>query len=140
MKAFKQYFAPDNPDTTEQQSSSSGKQSKQPVSTSETSPSPVHKRRSAVVSASPSAASVPSSSPLGEKHDLHGLRTDVVVHSLWQDQLRKMYASAYHTWEGAVLKKSRNEWACAPPELRQHPGGFFDMVCKLNVRVGQIIL
>ncbi|KAL2760365.1 hypothetical protein ACRALDRAFT_2095977, partial [Sodiomyces alcalophilus JCM 7366] len=133
MKAFKRYFTPDHADTKTPQSSS-GSGTKQPASAPEATSSPADKKGSAVVSTAPSAASAPSSSPLGEKHDLNDLRTDVVVHSLWQDQLRRMYASAYHTWEGAVLKKARNEWVCAPPELRQYPGGFYDMVCKLNVR------
>ncbi|KAM0278332.1 hypothetical protein ACHAQH_005251 [Verticillium albo-atrum] len=56
-----------------------------------------------------------------------------MVQNLWQDQLRRVYASGFDLEEGAVLKKSRGDYICAPARLETIPNGFFEMVRQLNV-------
>ena len=66
------------------------------------------------------------------------LKADVTVASLYQDQRRNLYVADWNTGEGVVLKRSRNAYICQPPQLREHPGGFFDMASLLNVSVSSI--
>jgi len=68
---------------------------------------------------------------------LHDVKADVMVSHIYQDQLRRMYAQDWNLAEGVVLKKSRNNYVCAPPQLRDFPNGFFDMVSQLNVGVSE---
>jgi hypothetical protein len=63
------------------------------------------------------------------------IKADVTVSCLYQDLLRKLYAQDWNLAEGVVLKKSRNNYVCSPPQLREIPNGFFDMVTQLNVSV-----
>lgn len=56
---------------------------------------------------------------------------------MYQEQLRKGYASAWNLGEGIVLKKGRNDFVCAPPQMQTVPYGFFDMVGQLNVSVSR---
>ncbi|KAM0500258.1 hypothetical protein ACHAQF_006646 [Verticillium nonalfalfae] len=58
-----------------------------------------------------------------------------MVQNLWQDQLRRVYASGFDPEEGAVLKKGRGDYICAPASLETIPNGFFEMVRQLNVSV-----
>lgn len=66
------------------------------------------------------------------------LKADVTVASLYQDQRRNLYVADWNTGEGVVLKRSRNAYVCQPPQLREYPGGFFDMVSLLNVSVSSL--
>ncbi|RNJ57516.1 hypothetical protein D7B24_005864 [Verticillium nonalfalfae] len=63
------------------------------------------------------------------------IRAEIMVQNLWQDQLRRVYASGFDPEEGAVLKKGRGDYICAPASLETIPNGFFEMVRQLNVSV-----
>lgn len=67
------------------------------------------------------------------------LRADVTVASLYQEQRRNLYVADWNTAEGVVLKRSRNTYVCQPPQLREYPDGFFDMISLLNVSVSGAI-
>lgn len=67
------------------------------------------------------------------------LRADVTVASLYQEQRRSLYVADWNMAEGVVLKRSRNAYVCQPPQLREYPDGFFDMVSLLNVSVSGAI-
>ncbi|KAH7361929.1 glycosyl transferase family group 2-domain-containing protein [Plectosphaerella cucumerina] len=60
------------------------------------------------------------------------LRTDVIAEGIWQEQLRRQWAS-YSPFEGIVIKKSRGDFVCAPAIIRNHRDSLFDMVTQLNV-------
>lgn len=63
------------------------------------------------------------------------IRTDVIAEGIWQEQLRRQWASTHSPFEGIVIKKSRGDFVCAPPGIRSHRDGLFDMVSQLNVTV-----
>lgn len=71
----------------------------------------------------------------GQSSVLTDLKADVTAASLYHEQRRKLYVAEWNTAEGVVLKRSRNAYTCQPPELRDCPDGFFDMVSLLNVSV-----
>lgn len=74
----------------------------------------------------------------GQSSVLTDLRADVTAASLYQEQRRNLYVAEWNTAEGVVLKRSRNAYACQPPELREYPDGFLDMVSLLNVSVSNL--
>ena len=63
------------------------------------------------------------------------VKADVMINWLHQQQLEKMWANGGQS-EGVVLKKSRDNYTCCPPELAHYQGDLFDAVRALNVRVG----
>ena len=66
--------------------------------------------------------------------DIKDIKADVMINWLHQQQLEKMWANGGQS-EGVILKKSRDDYTCCPPELAQYTGDFFDAVRALNVRV-----
>ncbi|KAK1490233.1 hypothetical protein CCUS01_14502 [Colletotrichum cuscutae] len=138
MKAFKTYFTPD------QASGQTEAEPSKPTTLQPIAPQPKpqaaerpapYRTHSARTSARQSTVSLALTAGMRDKHasSIIDLRADVTVHSIYQDQLRKMYASAWNLGEGVVLKKGRNDYVCAPPQLSTVPNGFFDMVTQLNV-------
>lgn len=65
------------------------------------------------------------------------LKADVTVSCLYQDLLKKLYAQDWNISEGVVLKKSKDNYVCAPPQMREIPYGFYEMIGKLNVAVSK---
>lgn len=54
---------------------------------------------------------------------------------LYQQQLERQYATGMLPGEGVVLKKTKNDYTCCPPQLRDISRGLYDMSMELNVRV-----
>lgn len=142
MKAFKSYFTPAQA-PGQAANEASKPNALQPTTTGSRmqpseKPAP-YRSHSVKASARQSTVSLALTAGMRDKHasSIHDLRADVTVHSLYQDQLRKMYASAWNLGEGCVLKKGRNDYVCAPPQLSTIPNGFFDMVSQLNVSVSK---
>ncbi|KAF6838080.1 glycosyltransferase family 2 protein [Colletotrichum plurivorum] len=152
MQAFKSYFTPaqapgaelrqlpsptSNPNKQQAQQQQSNTLAA-PSSSSATQPSEKpgpYRSQSTRTSARQSTVSLALTAGMRDKHasSIIDLRADVTVHSIYQDQLRKMYASAWNLGEGVVLKKGRSDFVCAPPQLATVPYGFYDMVRQLNV-------
>ncbi|KAL2881380.1 hypothetical protein SGCOL_003330 [Colletotrichum sp. CLE4] len=138
MKAFKTYFAPDQasgqPAPESSKSNTLQPLAPQPQPQAAQRPAP-YRAQSARTSARQSTVSLALTAGMRDKHasSIIDLRADVTVHSIYQDQLRKMYASAWNLGEGVVLKKGRNDYVYAPPQLSTVPNGFFDMATQLNV-------
>lgn len=61
-----------------------------------------------------------------------------MIQNLWQDQLRRVYASGYDGEEGVVLKKARDDYICSPVSLTEVNDGFFESIRQLNVSVSFI--
>lgn len=91
---------------------------------------------------SPGAWSRPSSIyPTGDfrnsQHEnLNEIKCDVMVNWLYQQQAERLWTSGGID-EGVVLKKSRGEYTCCPPDIVDEPYGFFKAVESLNVRVSR---
>ena len=62
------------------------------------------------------------------------IKCDVMVNWLHQQQLENMWTGSGPS-EGVVLKKSRDNFTCCPPELEDTRTDFFDAVRALNVKV-----
>ena len=62
------------------------------------------------------------------------IKGDVMVNFLHHQQQERMWANGGQS-EGVVLKKSRDNYICCPPELSHYQGDFYDAVRALNVRV-----
>ena len=84
------------------------------------------KRESAITEA-------PGRPPIKE-HNINNVKFDVMLMYLRQQQLEKRWASGNST-EGVVLRRSRNDYICQPPELLRQVNGFYDEVKKLNFKV-----
>ena len=69
--------------------------------------------------------------------EIREVKTDVMVNWLHQQQLEKMWVNGGQS-EGVVLKRSRDIYACCPPELAHYQGDFYDAVRALNVKVGSL--
>lgn len=65
------------------------------------------------------------------------LRHDALANYLHQQQQERMWIAAVESTadQGAIVKKSRDEYACYPDYLSQIPNGFFHAITMLNVRV-----
>lgn len=134
MKAFKSYFAPAKQKDTALQNVKGEKSEKKKTKHGQahSDSSSVGDRRTS--SLAPSGLGPQhSTNTLSRYSNCGDLRADVTVHSLWQDQLRRLYATSLSPWEGAILKKGRNDFVCAPADIRNVRNGLFDLVCQLNV-------
>lgn len=69
--------------------------------------------------------------------DINQMKTEIMCIYLHQQQLKKMWSNGGQG-EGVLLKRSRNEYHCCPPDLQLHRGGIYDAVKGLSVRVGAI--
>ncbi|EXJ84976.1 hypothetical protein A1O3_05651 [Capronia epimyces CBS 606.96] len=70
--------------------------------------------------------------------ELRDLKTDMMCNWLHQQQLEKMW-STNGLEEGVMIKKAKDEYKCAPEDLRSRPDGLFDAVKKLNVKCAMTI-
>ncbi|KAF5522052.1 hypothetical protein CGCA056_v006763 [Colletotrichum aenigma] len=152
MHAFKSYLTParaagsesnkstrqskPTPSTPQHRQQSSGNTLPMPSNATQSSEKPgPYRSQSTRTSARQSTVSLALTAGMRDKHasSIIDLRADVTVHGMYQEQLRKGYASAWNLGEGIVLKKGRNDFVCAPPQMQTVPYGFFDMVGQLNV-------
>lgn len=70
--------------------------------------------------------------------ELRELKADMMCSWLHQQQLERMW-STNGLEEGVIIKKAKDEYKCAPEDLRSRPNGVFDAVKKLNVKVTLVI-
>ena len=66
--------------------------------------------------------------------DIIDMKTEIMCNYLHQQQLKRMWSNG-GCEEGVLLKKSREEYTCCPPDLQLQANGLFDAVKGLNVRV-----
>ena len=145
-KAFRFYFVPSGTPASQRQtpSPSSGPPSR---TESQVAGSSSYGRSVGHSASSPSSttgplpprASLPPNIPFRIGADagfsIVDVKNDMMVNWLYEQQLRKQYASGLDQVEGVVLKKARGDFTCFPPELQADPTGLFAMVVKMNVRV-----
>ncbi|KAM7184739.1 glucans biosynthesis glucosyltransferase H [Rhypophila sp. PSN 637] len=67
------------------------------------------------------------------------IRSDMMVNHLYEQLLRKQYATGMDPYEGVVLKKERGSFTCCPPQMAAIPGSLFDMVTQMNVRCAMTV-
>ncbi len=67
------------------------------------------------------------------------LRNDMMVNWLYEQQLRKQYATGMDPYEGAVLKKSRGNFTCCPPHMAGIPHSLYAVVSDMNVRCAMTV-
>lgn len=70
---------------------------------------------------------------------LSEIRNDMMVNWLYEQQLRKQYSSGMDPSEGVVLKKSRGNFTCCPPQMAAIPDSIFAMVSQMNVRCAMTV-
>jgi len=68
------------------------------------------------------------------RDDLRDIQCDVMVNFLYQQQMEMLWTAGGED-EGVVLKKSRGEYTCCPPQLMDDDYGFYKAIEMLNVRV-----
>ncbi|CAD0058106.1 unnamed protein product, partial [Aureobasidium pullulans] len=64
---------------------------------------------------------------------LNDAKCDVMVNHVWSEQAKLLW-NIGNDDEGVVIKKSRGQYVCCPPDLRR-PDGFLEAVQALNVKV-----
>jgi hypothetical protein len=62
------------------------------------------------------------------------VRNAVMINFLRQCQLKKLW-SDISLDEGVILKRSKGDFICQPEDMSSLPGGFYDQVMRLNVKV-----
>ncbi|KAK4670264.1 uncharacterized protein QC763_210170 [Podospora pseudopauciseta] len=67
------------------------------------------------------------------------IRNDMMVNWLYEQQLRKQYASGMDPYEGVVLKKARGNFTCCPPQMAGIPESLYAMVSQMNVRCAMTV-
>lgn len=67
------------------------------------------------------------------------LKNDMMVNWLYEQQLRKQYASGVDPFEGVVLKKSRGNFTCCPPHMAAIPESLYAMISQMNVRCAMTV-
>ncbi|KAK3944077.1 glucans biosynthesis glucosyltransferase H [Diplogelasinospora grovesii] len=70
------------------------------------------------------------------------LRNDMMVNWLYEQLLRKQYTTGMDPFEGVVLKKSRGNFTCCPPQMASLPEGccsLLAMVSRMNVRCAMTV-
>jgi hypothetical protein len=75
----------------------------------------------------------------GSTVNLNDIKNDMMVKWLYEQQLRKHYASGQDAFEGAVLKKGRGNFTCCPPQMSLIPNSLYEMVTRMNVRCAMTI-
>jgi len=63
----------------------------------------------------------------------------MMVNWLYEQQMRKHYASGMDPFEGVVLKMSRGHFTCCPPQMAAIPDSLYQMVMQMNVRCAMTI-
>jgi hypothetical protein len=67
------------------------------------------------------------------------VRNAVMINFLRQSQLKKLWSDT-NLDEGVVLKRGKGDFICQPEELSSLPGGFYDQVKRLNVKVCRFLI
>ncbi|KAJ4395159.1 hypothetical protein N0V85_006654 [Neurospora sp. IMI 360204] len=67
------------------------------------------------------------------------IRTDMMVNSLFEQMCRKQYSTGADPYEGVVLKKSRGNFTCCPPQMAAIPDSLYTMITQMNVRCAMTI-
>ncbi|KIW88925.1 uncharacterized protein Z519_10409 [Cladophialophora bantiana CBS 173.52] len=70
--------------------------------------------------------------------ELRDLKTDMMCNWLHQQQLERMW-STNGIEEGVMLKKAKDDYKCAPEDLRSRPDGVYDAVRRLNVKCAMTV-
>ncbi|KAL6252468.1 hypothetical protein RBB50_000187 [Rhinocladiella similis] len=70
--------------------------------------------------------------------ELRDMKADMMCNWLYQQQLERMW-STNGLEEGVVLKKTKDDYKCAPADLLTHRDGLFDAVQKLNVKCAMTV-
>lgn len=70
------------------------------------------------------------------KEEINDIKCDMMVNHLYSQQMELLWTAGGHD-EGALLKKSRGQYACCPSDLESEPNGFFKAIQTLNVRVSK---
>jgi membrane glycosyltransferase len=71
------------------------------------------------------------------REEINDIKCDMMVNHLYSQQMELLWTAGGHD-EGALLKKSRGQYACCPSDLESEPAGFFKAIQTLNVRVSGI--
>jgi len=66
------------------------------------------------------------------------VKSDMMVKWIYEELLRRQYASGIDAFEGVVVKKTRGHFACYPQGRSSEPSGFFAMAAEMNVRVRRL--
>ncbi|KAK3377889.1 glycosyl transferase family group 2-domain-containing protein [Podospora didyma] len=82
--------------------------------------------------------------PMGDSRNsepdtLMEIRNDMMVNYLYEQQMRKQYASGMDPYEGVVLKKARGNFTCCPPQMAAIPDSLFAMISQMNVRCAMTV-
>ncbi|KAL0476195.1 glycosyl transferase family group 2 domain-containing protein [Neurospora intermedia] len=67
------------------------------------------------------------------------IRSDMMVNSLFEQMCRKQYSTGFDPYEGVVLKKSRGNFTCCPPQMAAIPDSLYAMITQMNVRCAMTI-
>lgn len=70
---------------------------------------------------------------------INEIRNDMMVNWLYEQQLRKQYASGLDPYEGVVLKKARGTFTCCPPQMAAIPDSLYAVVSQMNVRCAMTV-
>jgi len=95
-------------------------------------------------SRAPSTSRGSSIFPAGDQRNddvgaISELKNDMIVNWLYDQQLRKQYASGLDPFEGVVLKKSRGNFTCYPPYMAAIPESLYAMISQMNVRCAMTV-
>ncbi|KAH9906612.1 glycosyl transferase family group 2-domain-containing protein [Xylariomycetidae sp. FL2044] len=67
------------------------------------------------------------------------IKADVGCSWLYQQQLERQYATGILPGEGVIVKKTKNNYYCCPPQLQHIRNGLYDMGMELNVRCAMTV-
>ncbi|KAK1780791.1 glycosyl transferase family group 2-domain-containing protein [Copromyces sp. CBS 386.78] len=67
------------------------------------------------------------------------VRNDMMVNSLFEQMCRKLYSTGVDPYEGVVLKESRGNFICYPPQMAAIPNSLYAMITQMNVRCAMTI-
>ncbi|KAH7633790.1 glycosyl transferase family group 2-domain-containing protein [Sordaria sp. MPI-SDFR-AT-0083] len=67
------------------------------------------------------------------------VRNDMMVNSLFEQMCRKQYSTGVDPYEGVVLKESRGNFICYPPQMAAIPESLYAMITQMNVRCAMTI-
>lgn len=85
------------------------------------------------------SAIFPSLDATNSRISLIDIKNDMMVKWLYEQQLRKQYASGSNAFEGVVLKKARGDFTCCPPQMSLIPNSLYAMVAQMNVRCAMTV-
>ncbi|KAL2138007.1 hypothetical protein VTI28DRAFT_7667 [Corynascus sepedonium] len=74
-----------------------------------------------------------------DSETINEIRNDMMVNWLYEQQLRKQYASGMDPYEGVVLKKARGTFTCCPPQMAAIPASLFAVATQMNVRCAMTV-